>query len=53
MSEPRSPDEERALERLGDREGDPPTGGEGGGGADLEESYEAPDSADSEKTTED
>jgi len=53
MSEPRTPDEEPTLERLGDREGNAPTGGEGGGGADLEESYTAPDRADSEKTAED
>ena len=50
MSEQRTPDEERALDRLGEREGDPPTSGEGGGGSDLEESYAAPEDAESERT---
>jgi len=50
MSEQRTPDEERALDRIGEREGDPPTRGEGGGGSDLEESYAAPEDAESERT---
>ena len=38
MSEQRTPDEERALDRLGEREGDPP------------KSYAAPEDAESDRT---
>ena len=42
MSEPRGPNEERLLDRIGDTAADTPQEGGGGGGTDLEESYVAP-----------